>query len=455
MKEWRRLFVPVVGALVLVGVSLPASATHNADSHSENMVLKSHLPRSSAATQSDFAFRGKWALSGNYNGFRIIDVSDPDDPVVVRDVWCPGPQNDISIWGDAIVLSVDSVRAANPNRAGAAASDCDSVAASNPLDPAGWEGLRVFSLGDILAMTPGADGFVRPVSPAAAVYTDCGSHTHTGVPHGNHVDVYVSSYPLREGPGCGPNNPQGEDPLHKKISIVKVDPGHPSNSQFLKEVPVNVPTWNLLPAPFNPMQGCHDIQIDMSLKFAAAACSSVGQLWDISDPENPGTLNYRWQVDEPQVQFYHSALFSEDEETVIFGDEIISGSCDDGSGSGQAWFHAIGTGATQGSFQIPRPQPGQYCSAHMFNNIPTPMGDILVAAWYAGGVTVVDYGDRANAKEIGYYDISGNSSIWSAYWYNGFIYGSDIPRGFNTYLFSDRARAGAKKVAELNPQTQN
>lgn len=460
MRRLVRVILPTALALGLGTWALPASAAHNADDHSQNMHQLSFLPRSSAATQSDLAFVGKWAFAGNYNGFRILDASDPENPVVVRDVWCPGPQNDISVWGDAIVLSVDSVRLANPARSGALASDCDSVAAAGAqtLDPNGWEGLRVFSLSDILAMTPGPDGFVRPTDPATAIYTDCGSHTHTGAPHGDHVDVYVSSYPLRDGPGCGPGNPQGEDPLHKKISIAQIDPEDPAASAFLKEVPIDVPTWDIAdligPVPgFNPMQGCHDIQVHLGLDQAAAACSGVGQLWDISDPENPDTLNFEWEVDEPQVQFYHSALFSRDTETVIFGDEIITGHCSDGTGSGQIWFHDQMTGDTEGSFQIPRDQGGAYCSAHMFNNISTDKRDILVGAWYGGGVTVVDFGDRSDATEIGYYDVPGNS-IWSAYWYNGFIHGSDIPNGHRIYLLSDSARAGAKKVGAMNPQTQ-
>jgi hypothetical protein len=446
----------MVLAFGMSSLAPPASASHGPDQHSQNMKHLSNVPRSSVATQSDLAFVGKRAFAGNYNGFRILDVSDPNNPVVVRDVWCPGPQDDISVWGDAIVLSVDSVRLANPDRAGANASDCDSIAAAGAqvLDPDGWEGVRIFSLSQILSMTPDPDGFVRPVAPAAAIYTDCGSHTHTGVPHGGHVDAYIASYPLRSGPGCGPGNPQGEDPLHRKISIVRVNPSDPASSSFLKEVPIDVPTWNLLPPPdFNPMQGCHDIQVHLGLDQAAAACSSVGQVWDISDPENPDTLSPLWEVDEPAVQFYHSGLFSQDRSTVVFGDEIISGNCNDGTGSGQLWFHDRSTGALQSSFQIPRDQGGAYCSAHLFNNIPTDAGDFLVASWYTGGVTVVDFNDRSDPSEIGYYDIPGNN-VWSAYWYNGFIYGNDISRGFDIYLLSDPARAGARKVGGMNPQTQ-
>jgi LVIVD repeat-containing protein len=454
VNRWRlRLLVASIGALALLGPALPARADHNADQHSPNMELLAHLDRSSPATQSDLAFTGRYALAANYNGFRVIDVSRPRRPVVVRDVWCPGPQNDISVWGDVIVVSIDSVRT-NPS--------CTSAAASPATDPNGWEGVRVFGLSQVLSASPDPDGFTR-VEPVAAVATDCGSHTHTGVPDRRRVLIYVSSYPLSSGPRCGPQNAArfGYDPLHRKISIVEVPLAHPEQANLLKTVPVDVPTWNIydlapnLPPGFNPIRGCHDIQVDLRADLAAAACASVGQLWDISDPENPRTLHPRWQADEPQVQFYHSALFSEDRRTVIFGDEIIVGTCNDGTGSGQLWFHSRRTGRTISSFQIPRGQGGAYCSAHMFNNIPGIRRDVLVAAWYNGGTTVVDYTNRAHPTEIGYYDPANQvSGAWSSYWYNRFIYSNDITRGFDVLRLRDPVTAGADKLRFLNPQTQ-
>jgi len=177
-------------------------------------------------------------------------------------------------------------------------------------------------------------------------------------------------------------------------------------------------------------------------------------LWDISDPANPQTLSPLWEVDELAVQFYHSALFSEGGDTVIFGDEIIFGSCDDGTGSGQLWLHDSGDGSLVSSFQIPRPQPGQYCSAHLFLNIPGVRGDVLVASWYAGGTTVIDYTDRSAPTEIGFYDPA-NGSVWASYFYNNFIFTNDIVRGVDVFLFSSKARAGADRFDFLNPQTQD
>jgi Uncharacterized conserved protein len=417
------------------------------DSASPGARHLTNIPRSSAATQSDLAFQGEYAFVGNYNGFRIIDISDPAHPVVVRDVWCPGAQNDISVWGDAIVLSVDSVRAN---------SSCDAGPSTSP-STTGWEGIRVFSLKKVLAATPDGDGFTR-LAPESNVYTDCGSHTHTGIPDGNRILVYVSSYPLRGGPSCGPGNAAGKDPLHKIISIVEVPLGNLSGSNLLKTVPIDVPTWDLLASipGFNPMQGCHDIQAYPKHDLAAAACSSVGQLWDISDPENPKTLDPLWEVDEPEVEFYHSAAFNNKANVVIFGDESIFKNCDDGSGSGQIWFYDRASGARHGSFQIPRDQDGQYCSAHLFYPLSNN-GDKLVSAWYNGGVTVVDFSDPSSPREIAFYDpapkVRGEAGLWAAYPYNGYVYSNGLYRGFDSY-FIPQARGDSKHRSRLNPQTQ-
>jgi hypothetical protein len=448
MRQLRRI--------VLLGFAVAALAAPAAGAQvtlSPNMLDVAEVPRSSAATQSDLAFKGNLLISGNYNGFRILDISNPANPTVVKDVFCRGQQGDVSIWGDALVVSVDEVLTS-------------SACGAGPAVPAtletGWEGLRVFSLKEILATPADADGFTR-LQPAATIYIKCGSHTHTGIPWKGKVAIYVASYPLRSGPDCGPHDDPSDThkPLHEILSIATVNPQHPAKSGGVKEVPINIPTFNedpvFLPPPaFNPMRGCHDIQVHLKLMQAAAACSSVGQLWDISDPYNPGTMFPLWQTDQPDVQFYHSALFSEDTETVIFGDEIITGHCFDGTGSGQLWFHDRQTGALHSSYQIPRNQGGAYCSAHMFNNVPGKKQDVLVSSWYGGGITVVDFTNRSNPTEIAYYDAGGSSSIWSAYWYNGYIYGSDIPFGTRVVRFTDPSPGRTRNTGfhDMNPQTQ-
>ena len=53
---------------------------------------------------------------------------------------------------------------------------------------------------------------------------------------------------------------------------------------------------------------------------------------------------------------------------------------------------------------------------------------------------------------VGFCQIGGS---WSTYWYNNFIYDSDITRGLAVFNLSSRARAGAIRVDRLNPQTQD
>lgn len=407
------------------------------DIRSRNMQHKVNIP-SLGFTNSDLAFQGRLVYAGNYGGFRVIDFSRPKAPVTIANVECPGAQNDISVWGDVLILSVDEVRTA---------PTCDSERAEPQTSEDGWEGLRIFDVSD-----PANPQFVT------GVYTACGSHTHTGIPDeaNDRVLVYVASYPLRSGPDCGPHDDASDthNPLHEIISVVEVPLSDPASASVVATPALDVPTWSLLsdalPDLFNPMRGCHDIQVDVGRHLAAAACSSVGQLWDISDPYSPSVI---WATDQPEVQFYHSALFGERGDTVIFGDEIIFGSCDDGTGSGQLWFHNVHNGNLFSSFGLPRAQPDQYCSAHLFNNIPGVQGEKLVGAWYQGGVNVVDYTNRTNPREIGYVDLP-DSFVWSAYWYDNFVYANDIVRGVDTYTLDLRYRRGADRLSELNPQTQ-
>jgi hypothetical protein len=78
--------------------------------------------------------------------------------------------------------------------------------------------------------------------------------------------------------------------------------------------------------------------------------------------------------------------------------------------------------------------------AHNGSLIPIPGRDIFVQAWYQGGVSVMDFTDAAHPFEIAYFDRGpldntkrGLGGYWSAYWYNGYIYGSEIARGVDVF----------------------
>ena len=65
---------------------------------------------------------------------------------------------------------------------------------------------------------------------------------------------------------------------------------------------------------------------------------------------------------------------------------------------------------------------------------------MLFRSWYQGGVSVVDFTDVSHPIEIAYFDRGPVDSAkralggqWSTYWYNGYIYGSEIARGIDVF----------------------
>ena len=84
--------------------------------------------------------------------------------------------------------------------------------------------------------------------------------------------------------------------------------------------------------------------------------------------------------------------------------------------------------------------PFENCVAHNGSLIPIPGRDIMVQAWYQGGISVFDWTDPAHPKEIAYFDRGPMDSTkmvgagsWSAYWYNGYIMSSEIARGLDIF----------------------
>jgi hypothetical protein len=417
------------------------------DEHSRNVKLLSNVAKAAGTTvQSDLAFAGRHAFAAHYQGFRVIDISQPEAPVVVTDFRCNGAQSDVSVYGNLLFQSVDAPQ----NHGG-----CDSVGVTANT-PGMFEGIRIFDI-------------ANPAAPVhlASVATDCGSHTHTLLPSAStgEVFLYVSSYPLgnaAQGPNCVRQEDGGG---HSKISIVRVPLSAPTEatvSAYQLDGDTEWATYPLQGTTFT-LRACHDISVFTELGLAAAACMSEAQLWDISDPLNPQFL---WRYDNAAVQpakidLFHSASFSWDGKVVAFGDESGGGGAarctDPGDEQGRIWFVDTKTGQERASYKVPRAEPGT-CTMHNFNFIPLRGRNVLVSSAYTAGTTVVDVdkllaGASEAQSEVGYYKASG-ANTWSSYWYNGFIYANDIVRGMDTFLLSDKVRAGARKLPYLNPQTQ-
>jgi hypothetical protein len=393
-------------------------------------------------TSSDIAFWGDTAYVGDYGGFRIFDVSSPT-PTLISDVRCYGPQGDPSVFdtdkdgdADTLVLSVDSVLTSGECGAGPAAKD-----AVTGRYPAGaWEGLRVFDISD-------------PAMPeqVAAVYQDCGSHTNTLLPAPKgRKSMYVlnSSYPLGDGPTCGPlGAEQGRAVNPGPVQVIEVPFDDPSQAHELTELPIVYPgdadgvykpvSEHGIAAPLDNFLGCHDLSSFPGKGIVGAACGEQAQVWEIDKKTGlPDTANPRWAYDQPNVDFWHSATFSWDGKVANFIDESFGDGCPTkttktgGVGPAKVWetgnmyFFDTKGGDLLSEYRNPRPTNDDlgagerltYCSSHL--GIPVPAKDryLLVNAYYRGGSAVIDFTDPTDPEEIAFADLEGTNT-WSAYTY--------------------------------------
>jgi hypothetical protein len=433
----------------LLGAHHPGWYTPSPESSTQNLRMIGSVARTrpdSTYRNSDLAFWGRLAFAGHYDGFQIVDVSIPKRPVRLADVVCPGSQHDVSVWEDLLFVSVETPRTG---------PGCDSTPAGPPSNTPGWEGIRIFDVSN-----PRAPELI------GGVPTDCGSHTHTLVPdtqNGRGL-LYVASYTATEiqpsmyGNACLRVDATGQ--RHNKISVVEVPLDEPTAASVISQ-----PRF-----PQNPYRdgwnGCHDISVHMEIRRAAAACMGEGQIWDISDKENPRTIA---RVHNPNVEFFHSATFSWDGRTVVFGDEAGGGTgprcrAQDPDTLGALWFYGVAsldsledTAVEEplSHWKVPRIQGDTpNCTMHNFNTLPIRDRDMLVSSAYAAGTTVLDFTDASNPVEVGHHDPHG-ANTWSSYWYNGHVYTNDGGRGVDVMRLKDPTTKWAHRLPHSNPQTQD
>ncbi|WP_407701573.1 LVIVD repeat-containing protein [Thermomonospora amylolytica] len=454
-------------ALVLTLSGLGAPAASSADipgkdeiAMSPNMRLVTNIPKqgpfaAASAYNSDLAFQGRYAFAGNYEGFVVYDISRPEQPEIVSQVHCPGSQNDVSVAGNLLFLSTDSSR-----------SDDSCQSTSKPVtDPTAWEGIKIFDISD-----------VRNPRYVKAIETECGSHTHTLLPgRRGEMYVYVSSYlPAVPSTGTGPDC---REP-HDKISVIKVPLKRPQAAAVVAE-PVLFPDGGNpgdgLPYPevTRATSGCHDLTTYPDKDLMAGACMGDGVLFDVSDPEEPRIVDI--VRDDENFSFWHSATFNNDADKIVFTDELGGGStatCNATIGpdkGADAIYDIVGKGRKaklefRSYYKIPRANADtENCVAHNGSLIPVKGKDIMVQAWYQGGISVWDFTDSRNPKEIGWFErgpfgdtLSPLGGSWSAYYYNGYIYSNDIQKGLDVLKIEDKRTDKAERVRmdELNVQMQ-
>ncbi|MDI1242482.1 MAG: hypothetical protein PSX80_11220 [bacterium] len=401
---------------------------------------------------TDLAFQGNYLFQGNYHGIGIFDITQPSSPQLVTALLCPGGQGDVSVYKNLMFMSVEGANGR---------VDCGDQ--GFPRNPAGQRGLpvaqkdrfrgvRIFDISDI-----------RSPKQVATVQTCRGSHTHTLVEDPKdkaNLYVYVSGTSFvrqpDELPGCSGALPD-KDPNTAlfRIEVIKVPVAAPQDAKVVNSPRIFGDETGKINALTdggshdNPdgrpqeTNQCHDITVYSELGLAAGACAGNGILLDIRDPVNPKRVE---AVNDKNYAYWHSASFSNDGSKVIYTDEWGGGggpkcrTTDPNIWGANAIFNRNGNDLQFAAYyKLPAAQTDQEnCVAHNGSLVPVPGRDIKVQSWYQGGISVMDFTDPAKPIEIAYFDrgpinkdrlITGGT--WSAYWYNGFVYSSEIARGLD------------------------
>jgi hypothetical protein len=453
-----------------------------------------------AFANSDFAFQGNHLFQGNFYGVSIYDIANPSKTALVTSLVCPGGQGDVSVYGNLLFMSVEmpngrldcGVQGFPPDPPPPAAPEKTEAQNAEPekerphpsAQKERFRGVRIFDISNI-----------EDPKQVAAVQTCRGSHTHTLVVDPNDKDnvyLYVSGTSFVRQPeelaGCSGEAPDKDvNTALFRIDVIKVPLASPQEAKVVSSPRVFVdPRTGALNGLSNggshdknalkpkDTNQCHDITVYSAIGLAAGACSGNGILLDIKDPVHPKRVD---AVNDPNYSYWHSASFSNDGSKVVFTDEWGGGlgaRCrpnDPNKWGADAIFRLKDDKLSLASYyKLPAAQGDtENCVAHNGSLIPVPGRDIEVQAWYQGGISIMDFTDAAHPFEIAYFDrgpIDAKTLVlggdWSAYWYNGTIYGSEIARGLDVFeltptkFLTQNEIDAAKTVrtAELNVQDQ-
>jgi hypothetical protein len=391
------------------------------------------------------AFRDNLLVAGNYHGFNMYEIEKNGIPKLISSIVCPGGQGDVSIVGDLLIMSVEQIRSR---------IDCGSNGVGADASSDRFRGIRIFDISDLT--NPKQVGIVQ---------TCRGSHTHSvvsGPTKDGKIIVYNSGTASvrdeEEMEECIGNIPGDQRTALFRIDVIEIPISDPSKARIVSSPAVFAdPKTGALGGLWEGgdhgddtqdtkrTDQCHDITVFPSLNIAAGACSGNGILFDISDPYKPTRLDV---VTDTGFAYWHSATFNNDGTKLVFTDEWGGG----GRARCRAW-DPLDWGANaiydivdnklifKSHYKMPAPQvETENCVAHNGSIIPVKGKDIFVQAWYQGGISLMDFTDSALPKEIGYFDrgpinkdILITGGYWSAYYYDGYIYGTEITRGLDVF----------------------
>jgi hypothetical protein len=456
------------------------------------------------ATHSDLAFTGKYVIQGQYNGFNIYDISNPAKPVLASQYICPASQNDVSVYKNLLFMSSESTSSREdcgfggfPNAApGAPIKDrvrgiriFDIADIKNPKLLKSVETCRGSHTHTVVTQPGDKDNVYVYVSGTSQVRSaeelpGCADSPDRNDPNSARFRLEVIKVPLADPSkaaivssprifydlpvpptnaernaaapprGGGAGNAAGAanaGAAGAAAGAAGVPP--PAGAANAAAGAAGAPAaaagagrggrGNQGP-PTGPNQ-CHDITVYPDVGLAGGACAGLGLLLDIREAAAPQRIDF---VADANMSFWHSATFSNDGKKVLFSDEWGGGTQPRCRATDKLVWGADALFTIENNkmvfhsyYKMPAAQTTQEnCVAHNGSLLPIPGRDVMVQAWYQGGVSVFDWTDVTAAKEIAYFDRGPMSTerlidagSWSIYWYNGVLVSSEIARGLDIF----------------------
>jgi hypothetical protein len=461
---------------------------------------------------SDLAFKGNIVYQGNFSGFMVWDVSNPAKPTLLSTVVCATDQGDPSIYGNLLFISAESRRSRK---------DCGTQNVTDGQDRA--IGVRIFDVSDprnpklvhniqtcrgshthtivphptdrntIFIYVGGSSGPRDSTEMAGCSSGSVAENPNTAqqridiirVPLNNPTQAAVAGYarifeglvrgPGRQGGGGGGGNAGrgGRAGGADSAAAGRAGAAGAGADSAAGGRGGRGGRGGGGGVPSGP-NGCHDLTSYPALNLVAGSCGSFGILLDSTDPMKPRRLD---AAQDSNFSLWHTAVFNNAGTSVVFTDEWGGGTAPRCRatdpmrlGGNQVLSISNGKMERRSYFKMMAAQlDTENCVSHNGGLIPVPGRDIMVQGWYQGGVNVFDFTDPANPFEIAYFDrgpvdstrlVVGGS--WGAYYYNGYIYSSELSRGLDilelqpSEFLSQNEIDAAKlvKFEEYNPQSQ-
>ena len=386
-------------------MAVPAGAGQ--ESVSDNVTTLGRAKASSwlhrATIRKDHIFAAFHGLGSGFDVFRIGDHGEP--PLrKVSSFPCPGNQEGtISHWRHFVFQALESP---SPE-AGKYVSECGEEQG----------GIRVVDVSN-------------PRNPHKVGFIDlaCGSHGMTVFEDKGRVFIYNTNACSGQGEITGSTGQGGQLNTVRKIDVIEFDPEHPSKP-FSRQTP-----------EIEGMAGCHDLTVFPPRDLAV--CTGTGRfaLVDISDPYNPVIIGA--PIDDFSTGA-GSAQFTWDGQYIMLNEIPGRGYASYFGCFGAHKEHAYRlriwnvedpeTPLEVGQYSIDREPvlwtPGEDHRCHPSNFTVVPMNNparyVAVTSWGLTGMSVIDFTDPGDIKEIAYLQLLDANNMYWAAWYNGRVYVSE------------------------------